>query len=78
MEYACILQAMETREQLHHRVRHEQQLKARLRVATTRLTAAEPERIWAIVAAPRAAPRRASGSAMSCALPTGCTTAAPG
>jgi hypothetical protein len=35
-------------------VRHEQQLKARLRVATTRLTEAEQERIWAIVAAHRA------------------------
>ena len=45
---------METREQLHQRVRHEQQLKARLRGATTRLTAAEQERIWAIVAAHRA------------------------
>src|SRR5438093_10781800 len=42
---------METREQLHQRVRREQQLKARLRLATTRLTAAERERIWAIVAA---------------------------
>ena len=42
---------METREQLHQRVRHEQQLKARLRVATARLTEAEQERIWAIVAA---------------------------
>jgi IclR helix-turn-helix domain len=51
MGYACILKAMETREQLHQRVRHEQQLKARLRLATTRLTAAEQERIWAIVAA---------------------------
>ena len=45
---------METREQLHQRVRREQQLKARLRLATTRLTAAEQERIWAIVAAHRA------------------------
>ena len=51
MGYACILKAMGTREQLHQRVRHEQQLKARLRLATTRLTAAEQERIWAIVAA---------------------------
>src|SRR5262245_51818864 len=42
---------METREQLHQRVQHEQQLKARLRLATTRLTEAEQERIWAIVAA---------------------------
>jgi hypothetical protein len=41
---------METREQLHQRVRHEQQLKARLRLVTTRLTEAEQERIWAIVA----------------------------
>ena len=46
MGYACILKAMETREQLHQRVRHEQQLKARLRLATTRLTAAEQERIF--------------------------------
>ena len=45
---------METREQLHQRVRHEQQLKARLRLATTRLTEAEQERIWAIAAAHRA------------------------
>src|SRR5262250_1511808 len=51
MGYAYILKAMKTREQLHHRVRHEQQLKARLRLATTRLTAAEQERNWAIVAA---------------------------
>src|SRR5262245_35557979 len=42
---------METREQLPQRVQHEQQLKARLRLATTRLTAAAQERIWAIVAA---------------------------
>jgi hypothetical protein len=45
---------METREQLHQRVQHEQQLKARLRLATTRLTEAEQERIWAIVAAHQA------------------------
>src|SRR5262249_18105653 len=51
MGSACILKAMETREQFHQRVRHEQQLKARLRVATTRLTEAEQERIWAIAAA---------------------------
>lgn len=42
---------METREQLRHRVRQEQQLKARLRLATTRLAAADQERIWAVVAA---------------------------
>lgn len=42
---------METREQLHQRVQREQQLTARLRLATTRLAAAEQERIWAIVAA---------------------------
>jgi hypothetical protein len=42
---------METHEQLHHRVHREQQLKARLRLATTRLADAEQERIWAIVAA---------------------------
>lgn len=42
---------METREQLHQRVRHEQQLKARLRLATTRLAEAAQERVWAIVAA---------------------------
>ena len=41
---------METREQLHQRARHEQRLKARLRVATTRLTEAEQERIWVITA----------------------------
>src|SRR5215467_11053327 len=51
MGRACILEVMETREQLHQRVRHEQQLQARLRVATTRLAEAEQERIWAIVAA---------------------------
>src|SRR5215471_14879617 len=51
MGQACILKVMETREQLHQRVRHEQQLKARLRVATTRLAEAEQERVWAIVAA---------------------------
>src|SRR5712691_3117364 len=41
---------METREQLHQRVRGEQQLKAQLRLATTRLADAEQARIWAIVA----------------------------
>src|SRR5215468_353182 len=51
MGQACIFKVMETREQLHQRVRHEQQLKARLRVATTRLAEAEQERNWAIVAA---------------------------
>ena len=42
---------METREALRQRVRREQHLKARLRLATTRLVEAEQERIWAIVAA---------------------------
>ena len=42
---------METRETFQHRVRYEQQLAARLRLATTRLAEAEQERIWAIVAA---------------------------
>jgi hypothetical protein len=45
---------METREALRYRVRREQQLKARLRLATTRLAEAEQERIWAIVAAHQA------------------------
>jgi hypothetical protein len=45
---------METREQLHQRVQRDQQLKARLRLATTRLADAEQERIWAIVAAHQA------------------------
>jgi integrase len=40
---------METREALRQRVRREQQLIARLRFATTRLTDADRERIWAIV-----------------------------
>jgi hypothetical protein len=42
---------METREELTQRVRREQQLGARLRLATTRLADAERERVWAIVAA---------------------------
>jgi hypothetical protein len=50
----CILKHMETREAFRHRVRYEQQLAARLRLATTRLAAAEQERIWAIVAAHQA------------------------
>ena len=45
---------METREQLHQRVQRDQQLTARLRLATTRLADAEQERIWAIVAAHQA------------------------
>ena len=45
---------METREQLHQRVQRDQQRKARLRLATTRLADAEQERIWAIVAAHQA------------------------
>ena len=42
---------METREELTQRVRREQQLAARLRLATMRLADAELERVWAIVAA---------------------------
>jgi hypothetical protein len=42
---------METREAFRQRIRYEQQLAARLRLATTRLAEAEQERIWAIVAA---------------------------
>ena len=42
---------METREALRQRVRREQHLTARLRLATTRLVEAEQERLWAIVAA---------------------------
>jgi len=42
---------METREQLRPRVWREQHLKARLRLATTRLAEAECEHLWAIVAA---------------------------
>ncbi len=42
---------METHEELTQRVRREQQLIARLRLATTRLADADRERIWAIVAA---------------------------
>ena len=42
---------METHEELTQRVRREQQLVARLRLATTRLADADCERIWAIVAA---------------------------
>ncbi len=49
--YARILKAMETREALRQRVRREQHLTARLRLATTRLVEAEQERLWAIVAA---------------------------
>jgi hypothetical protein len=45
---------METPEAWRHRVRREQQLIARLRLATTRLADAEQERLWAIVAAHRA------------------------
>jgi hypothetical protein len=50
----AILKDMETREVLRQRVRREQQLKTRLRLATTRLADAEQERIWAIVAAHQA------------------------
>jgi transcriptional regulator with XRE-family HTH domain len=42
---------METYKELKQRVRREQQLVARLRLATTRLADADRERIWAIVAA---------------------------
>jgi predicted transcriptional regulator len=45
---------METPEAWQHRVRREQQLIARLRLATTRLADADRERIWAIVAAKEA------------------------
>jgi hypothetical protein len=45
---------METPEAWRQRVRREQQLIARLRLATTRLADAERERIWAIVAAKEA------------------------
>ena len=45
---------METPEALRQRVRREQQLIARLRLATTRLADADRERIWAIVAAKEA------------------------
>jgi hypothetical protein len=46
--------AMETPEALQQRVRREQQMIARLRLAMTRLADAEQERIWAIVAAKEA------------------------
>ena len=42
---------MESHEELIQRVRREQQLIARLRLATTRLADADRERVWAIVAA---------------------------
>jgi IclR helix-turn-helix domain len=45
---------METPEAFRQRVRREQQLIARLRLATTRLADADRERIWAIVAAKEA------------------------
>ena len=45
---------METPEALQQRVRREQQLLTRLRLAMTRLADAERERIWAIVAAKEA------------------------
>ena len=44
-------QSMETREALRQHIRHERQLKTRLQLATTRLTDAERERLWSIVAA---------------------------
>jgi hypothetical protein len=46
--------AMETPEALQQRVRREQQMIARLRLAMTRLADAEQERIWGIVAAKEA------------------------
>ena len=45
---------METPETLRQHVRREQQLIARLRLATTRLADADRERFWAIVAAKEA------------------------
>ncbi len=45
---------METYKELKQRARLEQQLIARLRLATTRLTDADRERVWAIVAAHQA------------------------
>ena len=45
---------METPEALQQRVRREQQMIARLRLAMTRLADAEQERIWGIVAAKEA------------------------
>jgi hypothetical protein len=48
---SCIVEGMETHEELTQRVRREQQLLTRLRLATTRLADADRERIWAIVAA---------------------------
>lgn len=50
----AILLDMEPPEALQQRVRHEQQLITRLRLAVTRLADAERERIWAIVAAKEA------------------------
>ncbi len=46
-----MFEGMEPHEELTQRVRREQQLIARLRLATTRLADADRERIWAIVAA---------------------------
>jgi len=45
---------MDTPEALRPRVRREQPLIARLRLATTRLADADRERMWAIVAAKEA------------------------
>jgi hypothetical protein len=42
---------MDTREERRQHFQHEQQIKKRLRLATTRLHEAEQERIWAIAAA---------------------------
>src|SRR2546428_386522 len=50
----CIFRRMETPEALQQRVRRDQQMRARLQIATTRLAEAERERIWAIVAAKEA------------------------
>ena len=52
--HTCILGCMEPPEAWRPRVRREQPLSARLRLATTRLADADRERIWAIVAAPEA------------------------
>jgi hypothetical protein len=42
---------MDTRDERRQHFQHTQQIKKRLRLATTRLYEAEQERIWAIVAA---------------------------
>ena len=47
----CIFRGMETPEALQQRVRRDQQVHARLRLASMRLADAERERLWGIVAA---------------------------